>query len=87
MNKVELQTIVGGALQEKFSKAFESVVEDIQDLNTSFKIKRGRHMKGQMNIDDYSHSQVIDGSVVDTDTGEIIEESSAVVDFRKANVM
>lgn len=140
MNKVELQTIVGGALQEKFSKAFERVVENLQDVNTSFKIKRGitikltftqdedredvtvnvdvveklapqaamktqffigkdletgeifaeehgRHIKGQMKIDDYSHTEVIDGNVVDTDTGEIIEENNSVVDFRKANVM
>ena len=27
MNKIELQDIVGGALQEKFAKAFEKVVE------------------------------------------------------------
>lgn len=35
MNKVELQELVGGALQEKFSKSFEKVVENLQDLNTS----------------------------------------------------
>ena len=40
MNKVELQQLVGGALQEKFSKSFEKVVENLQDLNTSFKVKR-----------------------------------------------
>jgi hypothetical protein len=40
MNKVELQELVGGALQEKFSKSFEKVVENLQDLNTSFKVKR-----------------------------------------------
>lgn len=40
MNKVELKDLVGGALQEKFSKAFEKVVENLQDANTSFKTKR-----------------------------------------------
>lgn len=40
MNKVELQEIVGGALQEKFSKAFENVIDNLQDINTSFKVKR-----------------------------------------------
>ena len=40
MNKVELQDLVGGALQEKFGKAFEKVVENLQDQNTSFKVKR-----------------------------------------------
>ena len=40
MNKVELHEIVGGALQEKFSKAFENVIENLQDANTSYKVKR-----------------------------------------------
>lgn len=40
MNKVELQEVVGGALQEKFDKAFQRVVENLQDPNTSFKVKR-----------------------------------------------
>lgn len=40
MNKVELKDLVGGALQEKFSKFFEKVVENLQDQNTSFKVKR-----------------------------------------------
>lgn len=45
MNKVELASLVGGALQEKFSKAFESVIENLQDQNTSFKVKRGITIK------------------------------------------
>lgn len=40
MNKVELKDLIGGALQEKFSKSFEKVVENLQDQNTSFKVKR-----------------------------------------------
>lgn len=40
MNKVELQELVGGALQEKFNKSFERVIENLQDLNTPFKNKR-----------------------------------------------
>ena len=40
MNKVELQELVGGALQEKFNKSFERVIENLQDVNTSFKNKR-----------------------------------------------
>ena len=40
MNKVELHEIVGGALQEKFNKAFENVIENLQDVNTSYKVKR-----------------------------------------------
>lgn len=41
MNKVELQNLVGGQLQEKFEHAFEKVLENLQDPNTSFKVKRG----------------------------------------------
>lgn len=40
MNKVELQNLVGGAVQEKFNKSFEKVVENLQDMNTSYKNKR-----------------------------------------------
>lgn len=140
MNKVELKDLVGGALQEKFSKAFEKVVENLQDQNTSFKVKRGitikltfdqnesrddvsvsvdvseklapqagmktsfyigkdlktgeifaeeygKQIKGQMSIDDYSKNaaaqnvQHVNGDVVDTETGEVLNET--VVDFRK----
>ena len=45
MNRVELKDLVGSALQEKFSKAFEKVVENLQDQNTSFKVKRGITIK------------------------------------------
>lgn len=138
MNKVELQDLVGGALQEKFSKSFEKVIENLQDPNTPFKNKRGitikltfaqnesrddvkvgidvteklspqapmetafyigkdlktgsvyaeeygRQIKGQMNIEDYSSQQVVDGKTIDTDTGEVIEEpkSNAVINFKQ----
>lgn len=45
MNKVELQNLVGGQLQEKFEHAFEKVLENLQDPNTSFKVKRGITIK------------------------------------------
>ena len=45
MNRVELKDMVGGALQEKFGKAFEKVIENLQDQNTSFKVKRGITIK------------------------------------------
>ena len=136
MEKIELQSLVGGALQEEFEKSFEKVVKNLQDLNTSYRDKRsitikmtfeqnearddvktsitvaeklapqqglntefyigrdletgkvvaqeyGKQVKGQMNLDDYSSQQIIDGKTVDTDTGEVIGDDS-VVDFRKA---
>lgn len=45
MNKVELQSIVGGQLHEKFKHAFEKVIENLQDPNTSYKVKRGINIK------------------------------------------
>lgn len=45
MNKVGLGELIGGALQEKFSKAFEKVVDNLQDSNTSFKDKRSITIK------------------------------------------
>lgn len=133
MNKVELQGLVGGALQEKFNKAFERVIDNLQDTNTSFKIKRGicinlsfnqnetrddvsvsidvteklapqaglktsfaigkdlktgelfaeeygKQIKGQMSLNDYAPTEIVEGKVVDTDTGEVLEN---VIDFRK----
>lgn len=138
MNKVELKELAGGALQEKFNKAFESVVENLQDVNTSFKVKRrititmdftqnetrddvhvdlavveklapqapmktsfaigkdlrtgemfaeeyGKQIKGQMSFNDFGTEQIIDGKVIDTDTGEVVgstTEKASVVDFR-----
>lgn len=45
MNKVALQNLVGGQLQAKFDHAFEKVLENLQDPNTSFKVKRGITIK------------------------------------------
>lgn len=139
MNKIELKDMVGGALQEQFAKAFEKVVENLQNPNTPFKNARkinielkftqnehrddvkcavqvketlapqapmetsfaigkdlktgelyaeeyGKQIKGQMSINDFSETQVIDGKEVDTETGEI-KETTNVVDFRKAHAM
>lgn len=40
MSKVSLEQIMGGGLQEQFSKAFERVIENLADPNTSFKEAR-----------------------------------------------
>lgn len=45
----------------------------------------GSQCKGQMTMDDYSNNmQEIDGNMVDTETGEIIDTKNKVVDLRKA---
>ena len=41
MNTVELSSLVGGAVSEQFKKAFDKVVENLQNPNTSFKVARG----------------------------------------------
>lgn len=138
MNEIKLQELVGGALQEKFNKSFENVIENMQNPNTPYKNKRsitikltfsqnearddmqvgidvvetlapqsplrtafaigkdlrdgklyaeeyGKQIKGQMSIDDFEEpeSHIVDGKEVDTETGEIKEQSN-VVDFRNA---
>ena len=40
MKKVSLYEITGGALQEQFEKAFEKVIENLADPNTSYKEAR-----------------------------------------------
>ena len=44
----------------------------------------GPGIKGQISLDEYQREQEINGKTVDTETGEIIEDSKkdAVVDFR-----
>ena len=138
MNKVGLQDIVGGQLQEKFNRAFEKVVENLQDPNTSFKVKRGidiklgftqnenrddvnvsvvvseklapqqdmstsfyigkdlqtgevfaeeygKQVRGQMSLNEIAPvEQAVSAEVIDTETGEILEDAGTVVDFRKA---
>lgn len=147
MQHVSLEEIVGGALQEKFSKSFERVVENLQNPDTPYKNAReitikmkftqnemrddvkcavsvteklapqtamdtqfaigkdlktgevyaeeyGKQMRGQMTINDYQKEkdtvQVVDGDLVDTETGEVFEEEQEanyagnVVDLRKS---
>lgn len=134
MAKVNLEQFAGGALQEKFDRAFEQVMENMLDVNTPYKNKRvitikvaltqnesrddsaaevsvetklapaspiktqftlqrdletgkvfaseyGPGIKGQMSFEDLEEKErVIDGNVVNTETGEIKKQN--VVDLR-----
>ena len=40
MNKVKLNEMVGGALNEKFQNSFKRVLDNLQDVNTPYKDKR-----------------------------------------------
>lgn len=73
MNKIELQNIVGGALQEKFEKAFEKVVENMQDVNTSFRIKRGINIKLS-----FSQNEMRDEVLCDIDVVEKLAPQAAM---------
>ncbi len=141
MDLLNLREFAGGALQEKANAAMQRVLENMQDPNTPYKVKRGitikigfaqnedrddvmvemsvetklapsspvhtmmsigrdlengevyaeeygKQIKGQMSLDlartPAGSVQQIDGDTVDTQTGEIIETGSKVVDLRKA---
>lgn len=45
MGKINLEELAGGALQEKFDAALESVLENMIDPNTPWKNKRGVTVK------------------------------------------
>lgn len=45
MENVKLEELVGGALQEKFQSSFRRVLENMLDINTSFKAKRSITIK------------------------------------------
>lgn len=45
MEKVSLQELTGGALQEKFDRAMETVISNMQDPNTPWKNKRAITIK------------------------------------------
>lgn len=45
MNTVDLKEMMGGALQEKFQHAFETVMKNMQDVNTPYKDKREINIK------------------------------------------
>lgn len=40
METINLTSIAGGMLQEKFEQSFERVIENMQDVNTPYKDKR-----------------------------------------------
>lgn len=141
MDLLNLGEFAGGALQEKANAAMKRVLENMQDPNTPYKVKRGitikigftqnedrddamveisvetklapsspvhtmmsigsdlgsgevyaeeygKQIKGQMSLDfartPAGSVQQTDGDTVDTQTGEIIETGSKVVDLRKA---
>lgn len=45
MDKVSLEELTGGALQEKFDRAVETVIRNMQDPNTPWKNKRAITIK------------------------------------------
>lgn len=66
-------------------KPLETKFALAKDLETGevFAQEYGKQIRGQINLTDYGPEQVIGGKVVDTDTGEILEDNDTIVDFRK----
>ena len=72
MEKISLQEMVGGALQEQFEKSFLRVVENLSDPNTPFKDCRKICIESEPEIP------------CNPETGEIIEPvPTTVIDMRK----
>lgn len=127
MKNIELFELAGGALQEQFARAFENVIENLQNPNTPFKNAReiniklkftqserrdsatcdiivteklapqaplgtafaiGRDLKtGELYAEEYGGQMKMrmdETPEVDTETGEVIEQSRKIIDMRKA---
>ena len=88
-NEARDDVTVGVAVVEKLAPQQNMTTKFYigKDLTTGEVVAEeyGRQIKGQMNLDDYKPEQVVNGKVVDTDTGEIVSDTNeTVVDFRKA---
>lgn len=73
MNAIGLQELVGGALQEKFNKAFEKVVENLQDINTPYKNKREINIKLK-----FTQNELRDDVSVEVDVTEKLAPQSGM---------
>lgn len=73
MNRIELGDLMGGAVQEKFERAFERVVENLQDQNTPYKAKRSITIKLA-----FSQNEARDDVQVDIDVVEKLAPQSGL---------
>ena len=71
--QIELQEMVGGALQEKFAQSFEKVIRNLQDVNTSYKVKRAITIKLS-----FSQTESRDDVVVDIDVVEKLAPAAPI---------
>lgn len=64
----------------------ETLVYMGKDLRTGEIVyeESGNGLRGQISLSDWAAEQEVDGSVVDTDTGEIIEEPRKIVRYKEA---
>lgn len=63
MPKVNLEQFAGGALQEKFDRAFEQVMENMLDVNTPYKNKRVITIKVALTQNESRNDSVAEVSV------------------------
>lgn len=75
-------------VKEKLASNYpaETVVYMGKDLLTGEILyeESGNGLRGQMTLSDYAAQQVVDGKVVDTDTGEVIEANNKIVRYKEA---
>ena len=60
MNKINLETFAGGALSERFSMAYQEVLENIMDPNTEFKKKRKLTLELSFTVTEDRELSVVD---------------------------
>lgn len=65
MKKVSLEEIAGGALSEQFGKAFEKVIENLADPNTSYKEARKITITLKFTQNEHRNDVVCDVSVTE----------------------
>lgn len=77
-------------VKEKLAPVYpaETVVYMGKDLVTGEILyeESGNGLRGQMTLSDYAAQQVVDGKVVDTDTGEVIEANNKIVRYKELPV-
>ena len=56
--------------------------KDLKEDGENFIEEYGNYLPGQMSINEHVNEHEIDGQVIDTDTGEVVE-SKKVVDYRQ----
>ena len=93
MRHFNLETFAGGELSRQINRDIEAVMRNVVDPNTDVKAKRKITVtidltSGAIDVAEIGSKMPeatvkVEGKTVDTETGEIMEKGSKVVDLRK----